>query len=44
MRDYLGARDHRRLPEELIARYNDGSELDGRLVYDPYAVAAASRD
>jgi len=44
MRDYLGVRDHRRLPEELIARYNDGSELDGRLVYDPYAVAAASRD
>jgi len=44
MRDYLRASDHGRLPEDLIAMYNDGSEGDGRLVYDPYAAAAAARD
>jgi len=42
MRDYLRARDHARLPEDVIALYNDGSEDDGQLVYDPYAVAAAA--
>jgi hypothetical protein len=44
MRDYLQANDHRRMPEDVIAMYNDGSEDDGRLVYDPYTVAAAARD
>jgi len=44
MRDYLRASDHARLPDDIIALYDDGTGDDGRLVYDPYAVAAASRD
>ena len=44
MRDYLRASDHGRLPEDIIAMYNDGSEDGGQLVYDPYAAAAAARD
>jgi hypothetical protein len=40
MRDYLRASDHAKLPEDVIALYNDGSESDGNLVYDPYATAA----
>jgi hypothetical protein len=35
MRDYLRANDQTRLPEEVIALYNDGSEQDGDLVYQP---------
>jgi hypothetical protein len=44
MRDYLRASDHAKLPEDVIALHNDGSEGDGNLVYDPYAAAAAQRD
>jgi hypothetical protein len=44
MRDYLRARDHRRLPDAVIAMYDDGSDDNGRLIYDPYAAAAAARD
>jgi len=43
MRDYLRASDHQRLPEPIIAMYNDGSEDEGRLVYDPFAAAAVLR-
>jgi hypothetical protein len=43
MRDYLRASDHSRLPEAVIAMYSDGSEDDGRLVYDPSAAVAAAR-
>ena len=42
MRDYLCASDHRRLPDDVIAMYNDGSEDDGQLVYDPPDTAAPS--
>jgi hypothetical protein len=44
MRDYLRASDHGRLSEDVIALYDDGTGGEGRLVYDPYAVAAASKD
>lgn len=44
MRDYLRASDHRRLPEDIIAMYNDGSEDTGDLVYDPGAAAATTGD
>jgi hypothetical protein len=44
MRDYLRASDHSRLPEDIIAMYNDGSEDTGSLVYDPGAATAATGD
>jgi hypothetical protein len=37
MRDYYRATDLARLPEEVIAMYNDGTEEGGALVYDPAA-------
>ena len=35
MRDYLRVADLARLPEELIARYDDGTVSAGEAVYDP---------
>jgi hypothetical protein len=35
MRDYYRATDLARLPDDLIAMYNDGTEEAGALVYDP---------
>jgi len=35
MRDYLRVTDHVRLPEELIALYDDGTGGGGKLVYEP---------
>jgi hypothetical protein len=35
MRDYLRGSDLSHIPEELIALYDDGSEVEGELVYKP---------
>lgn len=35
MRDYLRARDLTHLPEELVARYDDGTATRGVLVFKP---------
>jgi hypothetical protein len=35
MRDYLRMTDLARLPEELIAAYDDGTHSAGKLIYDP---------
>jgi hypothetical protein len=40
MRDYFRATDLARLPEDIIAMYNDGTEEAGALVYDPATIAA----
>jgi hypothetical protein len=34
MRDYLLAHDHSRIPEDIITMYNDGTEADGKLIYN----------
>ena len=36
MRDYLRGTDFSKLPEELIALYDDGSGVEGSLVYQPH--------
>jgi hypothetical protein len=40
MRDYLRVADQSRIPEDVIALYNDGSEQDGELVYRPKSETA----
>lgn len=35
MRDYLRATDFARIPDELVALYDDGTELKGDLIYQP---------
>lgn len=42
MRDYLRATDLSRLPEEIIARYDDGTESTGELMYKPTTGGAAA--
>jgi hypothetical protein len=37
MRDYLRGTDSSPVPEEIVALYDDGSELSGELVYQPKA-------
>jgi hypothetical protein len=39
MRDYLRATDLSRIPESIIAMYDDGTEQEGMLVYTPDAAA-----
>lgn len=36
MRDYLRGTDHALLPEDVIALYNDGTEIAGQLRYQPH--------
>lgn len=43
MRDYLRGADFSRLPEDLIALYDDGSGTDGALVYQPQMDEGATR-
>jgi hypothetical protein len=43
MRDYLRYRDLSRIPEEVIALYEDGTETGGELIYVPKTVGAESR-
>lgn len=43
MRDYLRGTDFSRLPEDLIALYEDGTEKDGALVYQHRADNESSR-
>jgi hypothetical protein len=43
MRDYLRCTDLSRIPEEVIALYDDGTEIDGELVYVPKTRGAESR-
>jgi hypothetical protein len=33
MRDYLRMRDHARVPDDLVAMYDDGTQIHGQLVY-----------
>jgi hypothetical protein len=40
MRDYLRCTDLARIPEEIIALYDDGSANDGELVYVPRSAGA----
>lgn len=35
LRDFLRGTDLSRIPEDVIAKYNDGTEIDGVLVYTP---------
>lgn len=35
MRDFLRASDHSHIPEEIVALYNDGTEVGGELTYQP---------
>jgi hypothetical protein len=37
LRDFLKATDFSRIPEEIIALYNDGTETTGNLLYEPTA-------
>jgi hypothetical protein len=43
MRDYIRCTDLSRMPEEVIALYDDGTEIDGELVYVPKTLGAESR-
>ncbi|MDA9409910.1 hypothetical protein [Bradyrhizobium sp. CCBAU 45384] len=43
MRDYLRCADLSRMPEEIIALYDDGTETCGELIYVPKAVGAENR-
>src|SRR5262245_15078387 len=40
MRDYLRGGDLSRIPAEIIALYDDGTEADGHLVYVPKDLTA----
>jgi hypothetical protein len=44
MRDYLRGTDLTRLPEEVIALYDDGSVDSGKALYEPQAARAGSAD
>ena len=35
MRDYMRGTDFSRIPEEIVSLYDDGTEADGELVYQP---------
>ena len=35
LRDYIQARDHTHIPQEYFALYDDGSEQEGALVFEP---------
>jgi hypothetical protein len=35
MRDYLSAADRSRIPDHVVAMYDDGTEGEGVLVYAP---------
>lgn len=41
LRDFLRASDFERLPEELVALYDEGTPVDGDLVYRPNAAPTA---
>ena len=43
MRDYLRCTDLSRIPEEVIALYDDGTETGGELIYVPKTAGAGSR-
>lgn len=40
MRDFLRGSDFSRIPEEVIALYDDGTESDGELIYKPEGAGA----
>jgi hypothetical protein len=35
LRDYIRATDHSHVPDEYFALYDDGTEADGKLAYEP---------
>jgi hypothetical protein len=42
LRDYLRCTDLSRIPEEVIALYDDGTETSGELIYVPQTLSAES--
>ena len=44
MRDFLRGSDLSRLPEEIVALYDDGTAADGELLYVPKNQPAAVAD
>ena len=40
MRDYLRGTDLSRIPQEVVALYDDGTEGDGELLYEPENLSA----
>jgi hypothetical protein len=40
MRDYLNCADSTRVPDDVIALYDDGSQAGGELIYTPKNLGA----